>query len=53
MLQVLVLKVSEREARGPAVHPLWCRGRPVGARAKGFRTGSSWALFRLTTGKFH
>ena len=50
MLQVLVLKVSEREAPGRAVHPLPCRGHPVGTRAKGFRMGSSWTL-HINNGK--
>lgn len=50
MLQVLVLKVSEREAPGRAVHHLPCRGHPVGTRAKGFRMGSSWTL-HINNGK--
>lgn len=49
MLQVLVLKVSEREAPGPAVHPLPCRGRPVGTFPDGLLLDTK---FQINNEKF-
>lgn len=47
MLHVLVLKVSEREALSPAVHPLPVQGPPrLGTRGKGCRMRSRTLNFR-------